>query len=1030
MERLSLNEMLQALYPKLEAKKEEITPSVTEFFNDDPTYIIFLSATDGRQRAKVVTGNAKTFAASWEQAVSELRKSLLLSRMSPVWLKADLVTTVETVPINRFMTDLANTRKNYFKQGIAFDRLFKNAFLQQEVNANVFLHNWEQGHVELALPNVNLYMKEGRNATSLINFSQLREVHVFNTTSVFHDGAHIHEQYDSVLKHGNRIVESENSNTVIARVQGAINYLMEHLNDQGKFRNIIFPAFNKSVPAYNIVHHASTVFAMVQAYEILQSNSLKAAIKRALDYIVNEALIEETVKGQECAFVIEKDRDNEVKLGANAFTLLAMIAYTKVTKDSTYEVLLEKLANGILRFQKADGSFVHVLHTDGTVKEKSRTVYFEGEAILALMTFYEMTNNRRLLFTVERSLRYFIRNNYYKHSDPWLNQALTLFFNYRPKKEYAELNIRTAQRRLTNAFMNETASATLLDLLIASHELTVAMKDSEHHLELDNEMDEDELQDAIHYRANLQLDHCFWPEKAMYYAKPNDIVNSFYVREDSYRIQIDEIANHITGYCAYYKLLKNERIKEKNEERMQEAEMLTLAKHYEKQGRFDNANDCYDRYSSTRANWMDITYVAFGDSLRQNGQVNKAKEVLAEGNEKYPDAESILISFLNLFMYMNDYQSALVVAGDLVKIKPKESKYYFELGRAYGEINDFDKAMAAYKIGLIYHHNMATEEVIEQVKAGMDLEAKQLTSTYTFLGGKNNLGVIVHDEGEVANKYITKITRTDSQAKRERTFYRDVLAEYDSLQNVVPAFSGVEVLDGVQYLTIEMIDLVEKTIPIEQIIETSEKITEIAYEDIVENYPNPSYEFAIKNNMGSPLVEFFTQIHKQSQNYHLFMVLRTYAEENKLIENLAPVISRMEAVILQHELYQYIEPEKHYSLLHGDFSLSNMSVRDDNDELVVLDWGLFTIGPHFIDMAYLLTNLPISFEGIKSTYIYNEDAKRKLSLIEKIFFLYALILFYVIKMDEDNVNYLTAVFVVPAVEAMEAYAEEFMKENR
>src|SRR5699024_10590473 len=122
-----------------------------------------------------------------------------------------------------------------------------------------------------------------------------------------------------------------------------------------------------------------------------------------------------------------------------------------------------------------------------------------------------------------------------------------------------------------------------------------------------------------------------------------------------------------------------------------------------------------------------------------------------------------------------------------------------------------------------------------------------------------------------------------------------------------------------------------------------------------------------------------------------------------------------------------IYPEKHYSLLHGDFSLANMSVRDDKDEVVVLDWGLFTIGPHFIDMAYLFTNVPISFEGIKVKYMNNDTLKRQLNVIEQIFFLYALIVFYIIKLDDENVDYLIELFISPAVAQMEIYVNDFLK---
>lgn len=68
MEKLSLNDMLQSLYQKLEEKRGQV--ATESFFYGKKSFIIFLSATDGQQRAIVVNEKANTFAESWEKAIT------------------------------------------------------------------------------------------------------------------------------------------------------------------------------------------------------------------------------------------------------------------------------------------------------------------------------------------------------------------------------------------------------------------------------------------------------------------------------------------------------------------------------------------------------------------------------------------------------------------------------------------------------------------------------------------------------------------------------------------------------------------------------------------------------------------------------------------------------------------------------------------------------------------------------------------------------------------------------------------------
>ena len=58
---------------------------------------------------------------------------------------------------------------------------------------------------------------------------------------------------------------------------------------------------------------------------------------------------------------------------------------------------------------------------------------------------------------------------------------------------------------------------------------------------------------AIRIRANRQLNGFFFPEYAMYMANPQRILNTFMVRNKSYRVRIDDVQHNLGGYYLYWK---------------------------------------------------------------------------------------------------------------------------------------------------------------------------------------------------------------------------------------------------------------------------------------------------------------------------------------------------------------------------------------------------------------------------------------------------------------------------------------------
>ncbi|RRJ24689.1 poly(glycerol-phosphate) alpha-glucosyltransferase, partial [Pseudomonas aeruginosa] len=63
--------------------------------------------------------------------------------------------------------------------------------------------------------------------------------------------------------------------------------------------------------------------------------------------------------------------------------------------------------------------------------------------------------------------------------------------------------------------------------------------------------------DTIHLRADYQRIGYFYPELAMYFKNPQRILGSFFVKDQGYRVRIDDIEHFLSGYVQYQKAFKD-----------------------------------------------------------------------------------------------------------------------------------------------------------------------------------------------------------------------------------------------------------------------------------------------------------------------------------------------------------------------------------------------------------------------------------------------------------------------------------------
>lgn len=523
---------------------------------------LFFSVCEGESRAVVLHFTGPDLSSLWSVAEPALLQTVCRTGKPWQWLRVDWINAVQQpVPLSRLKQDWKQVKRNYFRRGLAFDSDFRVAFTEQELNANACLYGGnEVPHVHLNEKNFQHYSNGRFGAELKLPFQDESAVWVFETAGLFLSEAGMHAIDTSPRNEGRRILQDLNPDTTRAVIDSASKFLASQVRNSGQFVYGHFPVFGQEIPTYNTLRHASSVYAMLEAWELNRDDELMNAIRRAIDYLLKECIHLHELPGVgKLAFNVETGA-NEIKLGASAVAILALVKYDQLTGDTQHRPLLEQLALGIAAVQNQHtGQFVHVLHADTLkLKEAFRIVYYDGEAAFALMRLYGLTKDPRWLFLVKKAFDYFIEAKHWKHHDHWLSYCVNELTLYTQDSRYFKFGVQNIFSYLDFIEKRETTFPTLLELCMAFEQMLRRIQATPTLMHLLDGFDVEHFYRAMHTRANHLMNGFFFPEVAMYFKKPASVLGSFFIRHQAFRVRIDDVEHYLSGMVAYQRFLSSQ----------------------------------------------------------------------------------------------------------------------------------------------------------------------------------------------------------------------------------------------------------------------------------------------------------------------------------------------------------------------------------------------------------------------------------------------------------------------------------------
>ncbi|MBR0062337.1 MAG: hypothetical protein IJP68_12750, partial [Selenomonadaceae bacterium] len=545
---MNLNQLAKKLFPAFLDNAGNFKPCC-----------IFLSATDMKTRAVTRHAVADNPADAWNSALDKLKAAF---KGKPFILRADWVVESRLAAWAEFLRTIEKTRRNYFRQGIALDADYKIALIEEELNSNEILFKEgkeSSGNCLFQADRFDDYCKI-RFACAAPTLELFSPIEIFTTRGIFitaNDKAPLPLISDGIAA-GHREISPLDADIILRMTRNAARYLSSQVRPSGQFIYGRLPCFNKVFTNYNTLRHFGAISALLDVYETYRIGEMTIgnAISRAIKYGVNNFIKYRTLDdGSEAAYVVETD-DNEIKLGALGLLLLALIKHAALMKTKKYLPLMNSVARAIYTMQKPDGSFIHVLNADDfTVKEEFRVVYYDSEAVFGMMKLYALTHDENLLKASELAFQRFVATDHWKKHDSWLSYLINELTIYNPKREYFELGIKNFLDILPFMYHCDITFPALLELMMAADSMLERLKTLPEFADLLASVPLEDFYATLEMQAKNLLNGYFYPEVAMFFQKPENILGSFFIRYDGFRVRIDDMEHYLSALTAYQRYL-------------------------------------------------------------------------------------------------------------------------------------------------------------------------------------------------------------------------------------------------------------------------------------------------------------------------------------------------------------------------------------------------------------------------------------------------------------------------------------------
>ncbi len=183
---------------------------------------------------------------------------------------------------------------------------------------------------------------------------------------------------------------------LLAASRAGGEYLLGHQQPDGRYDYLYFPRSDRSGESYNELRHAGTTYALFELFAATQDPRFRDAGRLGVEWLRGK------LRGPAAAdaaadFVAIESKGGEAKLGGAALAMLAMLEEMRVTGERSRLPTVQQLARFLLFQQEANGHFLSKYSWVHPGEQEFDSIYYPGEAILALTRLAAADGDRRWL---------------------------------------------------------------------------------------------------------------------------------------------------------------------------------------------------------------------------------------------------------------------------------------------------------------------------------------------------------------------------------------------------------------------------------------------------------------------------------------------------------------------------------------------------------------------------------------------------------------------------------------------------------
>ena len=241
-------------------------------------------------------------------------------------------------------------------------------------------------------------------------------------------------------------------------------YLAGKVEANGRFVYLFDAQEARAEGDYNLLRHAGTLWAMFQVHRATGEPGVRDAAVRGLANLSREYPWRDP-RHKDAIFLREgpegRSKTGDVKLGACGLGILAYVEAERagVVLSAEDQALVIGLGQGILAMQKPNGELISYFTIEGRTPNPRRSVYYPGEAILALVELYIRDGNVIWLDAAKRAADFQIGPRWkyagvevFTPPDAWLTQGLVKLWEQTKEDRYRDYAYKLGDELLRTTF--------------------------------------------------------------------------------------------------------------------------------------------------------------------------------------------------------------------------------------------------------------------------------------------------------------------------------------------------------------------------------------------------------------------------------------------------------------------------------------------------------------------------------------------------------------------------------------------------